>query len=271
MAVISNEVFDAGLVVTIDSMLRVRIPGIRRVNRMILHSTTGTAKYVIGSIRRKPNSVLDSRFSCLRSLSLKIENPSNLEYDREETEKNWNSLYRPVITDIIRNISEDENCHIAANVKGIDSPLWLQYANKFRRTLIKDPMHALGNEEAMGHLITLLDGVIAAEGSGISQKQQQQTQDASAKKESKIRKKEDNTGVRQRKQSQLEPFDACKQYLLQTILRQAEIDLSGIIRGHEVLSNMSDLRLPHEWYAHTRLTKRKIIYHGGPTNSGKVI
>lgn len=31
----------------------------------------------------------------------------------------------------------------------------------------------------------------------------------------------------------------------------------------------TDLTRPHEWYPHARLDKRKIIYHAGPTNSGK--
>ena len=35
------------------------------------------------------------------------------------------------------------------------------------------------------------------------------------------------------------------------------------------MSEMSDLRLPHELYPQARLMKRKIIDHGGPTNSGK--
>jgi ATP-dependent RNA helicase SUPV3L1/SUV3 len=31
----------------------------------------------------------------------------------------------------------------------------------------------------------------------------------------------------------------------------------------------TDLKKPHEWYPLTRIMKRKIIFHGGPTNSGK--
>jgi len=31
----------------------------------------------------------------------------------------------------------------------------------------------------------------------------------------------------------------------------------------------SDMERPHEWYPAARLMKRKIVYHGGPTNSGK--
>lgn len=37
------------------------------------------------------------------------------------------------------------------------------------------------------------------------------------------------------------------------------------------LISISDLRLPHEWYPETRNFKRKIIYHYGPTNSGKTM
>jgi ATP-dependent RNA helicase SUPV3L1/SUV3 len=38
----------------------------------------------------------------------------------------------------------------------------------------------------------------------------------------------------------------------------------------KTLKSTSDLTVPHEWFPLTRLTKRKIIFHGGPTNSGKV-
>lgn len=35
------------------------------------------------------------------------------------------------------------------------------------------------------------------------------------------------------------------------------------------LDDKTDLTKPHEWYPYARLDRRKIIYHGGPTNSGK--
>jgi hypothetical protein len=34
-------------------------------------------------------------------------------------------------------------------------------------------------------------------------------------------------------------------------------------------SSFSDLRRPHEWYPIARLMRRKLVFHGGPTNSGK--
>jgi len=42
-----------------------------------------------------------------------------------------------------------------------------------------------------------------------------------------------------------------------------------MIEQYRVLDAQTDLTKPHEWYPRTRLTRRKIIYHGGPTNSGK--
>lgn len=35
------------------------------------------------------------------------------------------------------------------------------------------------------------------------------------------------------------------------------------------LRKVSDLSNPAEWYPHARSQKRRIIFHGGPTNSGK--
>jgi len=38
---------------------------------------------------------------------------------------------------------------------------------------------------------------------------------------------------------------------------------------HQELRKISDLGLPHTWYPHARAKNRKIIFHSGPTNSGK--
>lgn len=44
---------------------------------------------------------------------------------------------------------------------------------------------------------------------------------------------------------------------------------SLMVVQYQMLDNKTDLTKPHEWYPHARLNRRKIIYHGGPTNSGK--
>jgi ATP-dependent RNA helicase SUPV3L1/SUV3 len=44
---------------------------------------------------------------------------------------------------------------------------------------------------------------------------------------------------------------------------------SLMVVQYQMLDNKTDLTKPHEWYPHARLNRRKVIYHGGPTNSGK--
>ena len=41
------------------------------------------------------------------------------------------------------------------------------------------------------------------------------------------------------------------------------------VAEYRVLSQSADLRFPHRWYPLARSMKRKLIYHAGPTNSGK--
>eukprot|EP00904_Undaria_pinnatifida_P008122 jgi/Undpi1/443/HiC_scaffold_1.g00439.m1 len=41
------------------------------------------------------------------------------------------------------------------------------------------------------------------------------------------------------------------------------------LENHERIARIVDLRDPQHWYPLARLRKRRIIYHGGPTNSGK--
>jgi len=42
-----------------------------------------------------------------------------------------------------------------------------------------------------------------------------------------------------------------------------------LIEQYQTLDSKTDLTKPHEWYSYARLDRRKIVYHGGPTNSGK--
>jgi ATP-dependent RNA helicase SUPV3L1/SUV3 len=41
------------------------------------------------------------------------------------------------------------------------------------------------------------------------------------------------------------------------------------IEQYQILDSKTDLTKPHEWFHYARLDRRKIIFHGGPTNSGK--
>lgn len=42
-----------------------------------------------------------------------------------------------------------------------------------------------------------------------------------------------------------------------------------ILERYQVLDERTDLTRPQEWFPHARLDRRKIIFHAGPTNSGK--
>ena len=61
----------------------------------------------------------------------------------------------------------------------------------------------------------------------------------------------------------------CKQFLTKIMLKDAEVDFADMVKANKMLRNTSDMTLPHECYPYARLMKRKVIFHGGPTNSGK--
>jgi len=44
---------------------------------------------------------------------------------------------------------------------------------------------------------------------------------------------------------------------------------AAMIEQYQTLDAKTDLTKPHEWYLRARMDRRKIIFHGGPTNSGK--
>lgn len=44
---------------------------------------------------------------------------------------------------------------------------------------------------------------------------------------------------------------------------------AALVNTYKELDGMTDLTKPHEWYPQARRMKRKIIFHGGATNSGK--
>lgn len=64
-------------------------------------------------------------------------------------------------------------------------------------------------------------------------------------------------------------FNDVMQSIYGVMIKKAEVDLYDFRIAYKTLYSFSDLRIPHEWYPASRIMKRKIIYHGGPTNSGK--
>ena len=42
-----------------------------------------------------------------------------------------------------------------------------------------------------------------------------------------------------------------------------------VVDRYDDLRNLSDLTVPSDWFPRAREMKRKVVYHCGPTNSGK--
>jgi hypothetical protein len=58
--------------------------------------------------------------------------------------------------------------------------------------------------------------------------------------------------------------------LFEVLYRNASSDLAHVITANQLLSSQTNMQAPHDWYPYPRIMKRKVIFHGGPTNSGKV-
>eukprot|EP01138_Halocafeteria_seosinensis_P014853 gb/GECG01015163.1/.p1 GENE.gb/GECG01015163.1/~~gb/GECG01015163.1/.p1 ORF type:complete len:946 (+),score=110.03 gb/GECG01015163.1/:1-2838(+) len=63
--------------------------------------------------------------------------------------------------------------------------------------------------------------------------------------------------------------DAHLKDMTQLVVRAAQVYFPDDINLLHNMRRGADLRLPHQWYTIARSMKRQIIYHAGPTNSGK--
>jgi ATP-dependent RNA helicase SUPV3L1/SUV3 len=67
--------------------------------------------------------------------------------------------------------------------------------------------------------------------------------------------------------------NACIKEVLPIITQALAVHInerhSSMIEQYQTLDAKTDLTKPHEWYLHARMDRRRIIFHGGPTNSGK--
>jgi hypothetical protein len=135
------------------------------------------------------------------------------------------------VNEVIKKIASDSKIADNLAARWIDQHSWNSYLNTYRRRLIKEPVETLGGEAQLHQLSAQFD-----------------------------RYNPNDT------QSE----EDMKKYMFDMILPKAEAEMQEMISAHKTLESSTDLRVPHEWYPWTRLMRRKIIYHGGPTNSGKV-
>lgn len=140
---------------------------------------------------------------------------------------------RNAINAIFQQIESDPDYRSLAKERAIDSHNWTSYLNEQRRALIKDPSLVLTSQTHLNLLQDLIQEVQA-----------------------------DERTVTVRKAAQ---------FVADRLFEKAESDLRYLITVNKTLSSSDNLRKPHLWFPLARMMKRKIIYHGGPTNSGKVL
>ncbi|GKY93300.1 hypothetical protein MPSEU_000297500 [Mayamaea pseudoterrestris] len=64
-------------------------------------------------------------------------------------------------------------------------------------------------------------------------------------------------------------LDECRPVIVEALAEHVRTRHAQMVEQFQELDDNTDLTKPHEWYSYARLDRRKIIYHGGPTNSGK--
>lgn len=143
--------------------------------------------------------------------------------------------YRELVNRVIREIGEEDSYTKIVDTRLIDPYNWTTYLNASRRKLLKDPNSIFKNNGDIDRFHSDLEVLIS----------------------------KDNAQCKNL-------FIDFKEFLFKLLLNSAEKDLNAIITAYKFLKETSDLTIPHQWYPLTRLMKRNIIYHGGPTNSGKV-
>jgi hypothetical protein len=154
--------------------------------------------------------------------------------------------YRLAITNICRNLVKDNYLN-SVRLKYIEQALWLNHVNDLRRLLIKNPFEIFNDGSDDNSVLAIaeqLEAIILEEPRYLQESNRDSLEPSEA-------------------------FRALEQKLFSTFLVKAEQESQSQIRLYRTLCLTTDVREPFEWYPRTRLMRRKIIYHGGPTNSGK--
>lgn len=157
--------------------------------------------------------------------------------------------YRGHINITFQSLLLDQKYNEQVEKAMLDKESWRSYVQEYRRKLLKNPLQVFNNDEKK--LSTFIERL------------QENFRD--------IKPSNDITS-----ENTTAPIDAQKAYsaikpiIFEIVLKKALEEMQPIVESNQLLARISDMRLPHEWYPLARLMKRKIIYHGGPTNSGKV-
>jgi len=188
--------------------------------------------------------------------------------------KNWEGSFRLKINQSVEEIMDDKDKSFLVQAAFIDHRQWKTYIHGKRRHLVKGPMKSLECTEKFLNLCSLLENVKREDLETSSSQLRFVNSSVSTDTGEDMGKGMYMGGVENGADPSLSPSlsparAALNDFIFAHIFEAAQRDLSLAINSSKALHNISDLRIPHEWYPYARLMKRKVVFHGGPTNSGK--
>jgi ATP-dependent RNA helicase SUPV3L1/SUV3 len=166
----------------------------------------------------------------------------------------WPGKHRLAVNRLMRVVADDADLEAEAKKLHIEGINWRNYINHYRRKLLKKPIEAVGgNENKFSTLKKLLKPLLHTD----SALQINEVDGAEIAFQL--------SDIHDTIPEIIEAKSMVREYMLQDAQEQYE----SSIAARKALVSHSDLRSPSESYPGARITRRKIIYHGGPTNSGK--
>jgi hypothetical protein len=171
-----------------------------------------------------------------------------------EKDKLIKMRYRLTINALVASLAENPQYLAELKTKYIDQRMWNSFLAIYRRKMVFNPACIFNNDKVRDEFFVAFDQLIALK------LQEEQNNPKSAYAQYNLDNLDNSPG-------------SLKAHVELSLFRAlsalAEVELINSINSYKMLCSLSDLRHPHEWYPYTRIMKRKIIYHGGPTNSGK--
>ena len=183
--------------------------------------------------------------------------------------KQWPGRFRVRINKAIEELQNDPKYNGIIAEEHIDRRTWLVFSGSIRRRLVKSPDTILATNEDFLQFCEYLDAVNESDAEFRFDQLRKTTVEPVAPTQSHNNDARPRRGKNVSRSSVSPEQRRLLDFLFELVLPLARMELDDTISSYKALSTISDLRIPHEWYPYARLMKRKIIYHGGPTNSGK--
>ena len=173
----------------------------------------------------------------------------------EQSKMSWSEAHRNLINECILYISNSKKHLDKVKALHIPSISWRRFLGTCRRLLVKSPSEILHSD-----LQTFRDKMKVILTDPLSDEADHNKSYSNDNKDVSI-----VSGESFVHNMKIDLYD----FIFDRLILRAQEELKSEINSNEALSISSDLRIPHEWYPYARIMRRKIIYHGGPTNSGK--